>query len=294
MIAYNLAKSCQTSMNDRHPKIDRLMPEMFVGGLPSHVTEADIRSIFSIFGKIVSVRMMNYRDGRSRGFAFIRFNNLRSYSQVMDRSPICYQGKDIECKMALTKEQSKCHIEQTTAKKIYVGNVSKFLHEEDLKDYFEQFGPLEKVKIATTACNNLPRGFGFVAFKYEESVRSVLRYSLPHIIKGSTVKCRPAVSKSETENLKYEVADQMEMVTEKKLTDQKSKIHTEQNLVFHCRTVKGHPYSRRHIQKLQWKDTNSQEVNNIDSRTSKKQPYGYMIPPSWRTTMVHSRADIAW
>jgi RNA recognition motif-containing protein len=48
---------------------------LFVGNLSFSLTEADLMSTFSPFGKIVSVRIPTDEQGRSKGFGFVEFEN---------------------------------------------------------------------------------------------------------------------------------------------------------------------------------------------------------------------------
>ena len=51
--------------------------QIFVGGLPQHTTEAEIRSIFSQFGTILEVRV------NQKNFAFIVFDNAESVTSII-------------------------------------------------------------------------------------------------------------------------------------------------------------------------------------------------------------------
>ena len=46
--------------------------------------------------------------------------------------------------------------------KIYVGNLSHEVTEEDLRAAFEPFGPVESVSLAKDKATGKPRGFAFV------------------------------------------------------------------------------------------------------------------------------------
>jgi len=46
--------------------------------------------------------------------------------------------------------------------KIYVGNLSSEITEEELRQEFEAFGEVESVNIITDKISGRPRGFGFV------------------------------------------------------------------------------------------------------------------------------------
>lgn len=48
------------------------MKSIYVGNLPFTSTEAEVRELFSAYGEVSSVRLVNDRDtGRPRGFGFV-------------------------------------------------------------------------------------------------------------------------------------------------------------------------------------------------------------------------------
>ncbi|TAL28342.1 MAG: RNA-binding protein [Nitrospirae bacterium] len=53
-------------------------------------------------------------------------------------------------------------------KKIYVGNLSYKMTEEDLKDVFAKIGEVQSAKIITDAATGRSKGFGFVEMTSDE------------------------------------------------------------------------------------------------------------------------------
>ena len=53
-------------------------PRLFIGGLPYRFTEGELLSLFIPFGKVVSIRIMHNKWGKSRGLGFVEFDNLDS------------------------------------------------------------------------------------------------------------------------------------------------------------------------------------------------------------------------
>jgi cold-inducible RNA-binding protein len=51
---------------------------LFIGSLPFRYTEGELLSLFVSFGKIISLKIMHNRWGKSRGMGFIEFDNLES------------------------------------------------------------------------------------------------------------------------------------------------------------------------------------------------------------------------
>jgi len=52
---------------------ENTIPKLFVGSIPKHATEENLRDVFSLFGTIEELVLMKDPDGTSKGCAFIKF-----------------------------------------------------------------------------------------------------------------------------------------------------------------------------------------------------------------------------
>ena len=172
------------------------MPEIFVGGLPSSVTAAELQISFSVFGQLKSLRLMRYRDGLSRGFAFITFADWSTTQRVIDQKFHFMAGKHIECKLALDKEQARINIEHEVQRRIFVGNLTPEITAQDLYSYFSYFGTVSNVKIATTIKSDEPKVFAFIIFGNSHSADQVLNHPDKLCLKGVILYCNSAFPKT--------------------------------------------------------------------------------------------------
>ena len=69
--------------------------------------------------------------------------------------------------------------------KIYVGNLSYEVTEEDLRQEFEAFGKVESVNIITDKISGRPKGFGFVEMTSESEGQAAITG-----LNGKTLKDR--------------------------------------------------------------------------------------------------------
>ena len=58
--------------------------------------------------------------------------------------------------------------------KIYIGNLSREVTEDDLKEAFEAFGQLASVNVIKDKFNGEPRGFGFIEMPSKEEGQSAI------------------------------------------------------------------------------------------------------------------------
>jgi len=97
-------EGAQFTLDDHHVEIKRALPKVanggnvgssrsggmnrkvFVGGLPSTITEQELRDYFESYGRVNEVELLREKDsGRLRGFAFVTFDEEDSAEKCMQR-----------------------------------------------------------------------------------------------------------------------------------------------------------------------------------------------------------------
>ncbi|XP_077284915.1 heterogeneous nuclear ribonucleoprotein at 27C isoform X2 [Arctopsyche grandis] len=89
------------------PKRGGGYPKVFLGGLPSNVTETDLRVFFCRYGKVMEVVIMyDQEKKKSRGFGFLSFEDELSVERVTQEHYINLKGKQVEIKRAEPRDGS--------------------------------------------------------------------------------------------------------------------------------------------------------------------------------------------
>ncbi|XP_043939892.1 heterogeneous nuclear ribonucleoprotein A1 isoform X2 [Protopterus annectens] len=171
--------------------------KLFIGGLSFETTDESLRAHFEQWGALTDcVVMRDPNTKRSRGFGFVTYSTVEEVDAAMSARPHKVDGRVVEPKRAVSREDSQKPGAHLTVKKIFVGGIKEDTEEHHLRDYFTEYGKIEVIEIMTDRGSGKKRGFAFVTFDDHDSVDKIVIQKY-HTINGHNCEVRKALSKQE-------------------------------------------------------------------------------------------------
>ncbi|XP_053554466.1 heterogeneous nuclear ribonucleoprotein A3 isoform X4 [Bombina bombina] len=187
-----------TSEEQGHdPKEPEQLRKLFIGGLSFETTDDSLREHFEQWGKLTDcVVMRDPQTKRSRGFGFVTYSCVEEVDAAMCARPHKVDGRVVEPKRAVSREDSVRPGAHLTVKKIFVGGIKEDTEEYHLRDYFESYGKIETIEVMEDRQSGKKRGFAFVTFDDHDTVDKIVVQKY-HTINGHNCEVKKALSKQE-------------------------------------------------------------------------------------------------
>uniref|UniRef100_A0A8C7B773 RRM domain-containing protein n=1 Tax=Neovison vison TaxID=452646 RepID=A0A8C7B773_NEOVI len=185
----------------RHdPKEPEQLRKLFIGGLCFETTDDSLREHFEKWGTLTDcVVMRDPQTKRSRGFGFVTYSCVEEVDAAMCARPHKVDGRVVEPKRAVSREDSVRPGVHLTVKKIFVGSIKEDTEEYNLRDYFEKYGKIETIEVMEDRQSGKKRGFAFVTFDDHDTVDKIVVQKY-HTINGHNCEVKKALSKQEMQS----------------------------------------------------------------------------------------------
>uniref|UniRef100_A0A3P8Z694 RRM domain-containing protein n=1 Tax=Esox lucius TaxID=8010 RepID=A0A3P8Z694_ESOLU len=157
------------------PREPEQLRKLFIGGLSFETTEESLRLHFEQWGKLTdSVVMRDPNNKRSRGFGFVTYSCVEEVDACMAARPHKVDGRVVEPKRAVSREDSNRPGAHLSVKKIFVGGIKEDTEEHHIREYFERYGRIESIDIMEERATGKKRGFCFVSFDDNDTVDKIV------------------------------------------------------------------------------------------------------------------------
>ena len=164
--------------------------KLFVGGLSIQMKEKDIKSYFSTFGQIRSVKVIRNQKRVSKCYAFMWMEDESTMKTILDFKGHKINGRVVDVNFVIdAKKEAVRRMNDLKLKKLFVGGLSKCTTSEELKEYFESFGEVRSCFVICRPDSKVSRRFGYVEFTDSQVAQSVLENQGLYL-KGNNISCR--------------------------------------------------------------------------------------------------------
>ncbi|VEL28304.1 unnamed protein product [Protopolystoma xenopodis] len=167
--------------------------KLFIGGLSYSTDDYSLRNFYSQWGEIIDAVVMRDHSGRSRGFGFVTYSDADMAQKAHSNRPHNIDGRVVDAKFATPKDESAP--EGSSSKKIFIGGLSHDIGDDQLRDYFAQFGRITDSVVMIYKETREPRGFGFVTYETTDEADAAIS-AKPHKIGGQEVDVKKAVART--------------------------------------------------------------------------------------------------
>merc|ERR1711879_947654 len=134
----------------------------------------DLKQALSQYGAILEVVLKRDVTGTSRGFAFVTFAEAASVVKLLaNYANNTVQGQWVDVKPAWGDREFSVGVgadDPNEERKMFIGGLAWHITEEDISQYFSQFGTIVEVLLKKDAAG-ASRGFGFVTFENVTSMQ---------------------------------------------------------------------------------------------------------------------------
>ncbi|KAG5198395.1 hypothetical protein JEQ12_008085 [Ovis aries] len=135
-----------------------------------------------------------------QGFGFVTFSSMAEVDAAVAARPHSVDGRVVEPKRAVARQESGKPGARVTVKKLFVGGIKKDTEEHHLRDYFEEYGKIDTIEIITERQSGKKRGFGFVRFDDHDPMDKIVLQKY-HTINGHNAEVRKALSRQEMQEV---------------------------------------------------------------------------------------------
>lgn len=158
--------------------------KLFIGGLNFKVTEEELKAHFGKYGNVANVNVKcDPITGRFRGFAFVVFSTADAVEKALTAGDHIINGRKVEPRRAKSRPG-----------KIFVGGLPTDLTDEEIKNYFSQFGNITGIDLPFDKEKNQRKNFCFITFDNEYVVADLLKKP-KQMINGKPVDVKKATPK---------------------------------------------------------------------------------------------------
>ena len=237
-----------------------LINNVYVKNIPIEMSDDEVKALFAPHGNIKSLVLRKDEKIQTGQFGFVCFDDPNGTDK--DYGPKCAQdaiaalhgqtmpqnGLKLYVRAALKgaqreSEKIKETLRYKTSKKrcnLYVKNFPAEWGEAELKNLFDQFGPIEKIRVEPKGQTSSNNSYAFVCFKAPDAAASAKQTLHNHTIEGKALMINHYEIKELRALQREEAMDKSDF----------EKYQAQKNGGFHLNDLIAHPHMTQILQQL--------------------------------------------
>lgn len=185
--------------------------KLFIGGISLNVDIPHLEQLLKQFVQakgLISISMVKQiKSNNYSGYGYLSSTCPEDLDKLLALKTFKYLDSWIGIKPYLTKKNDIKQLKQDKDnRKIHIKGINFRVSEADLEEYFSTYGTINHIQINKNQSTGSYKGFGFIEFAHESSIKSVTA-SPVHIIKGVSLYCEKSKTKN-NEQQQQTVADE--------------------------------------------------------------------------------------
>eukprot|EP00747_Dinoflagellata_sp_TGD_P124314 gnl/TRDRNA2_/TRDRNA2_173959_c2_seq81.p1 gnl/TRDRNA2_/TRDRNA2_173959_c2~~gnl/TRDRNA2_/TRDRNA2_173959_c2_seq81.p1 ORF type:complete len:630 (-),score=187.47 gnl/TRDRNA2_/TRDRNA2_173959_c2_seq81:82-1971(-) len=172
-LAYTSIKgrSCRIMWSQRDPSLRKSgAGNVFVKNLDPNIDNKALYDTFSLFGNILTCKVVTDPKGKSRGYGFVHYETEEASKQAIERVNGMQIGDKTVSVAAFVKKAGR-EIDKTNFTNLYVKCFPKEWDDAKFEETFKAFGTITSCTMMT---DSKGRKFGFVAYEAPEMAKAAV------------------------------------------------------------------------------------------------------------------------
>jgi len=170
--------------------------KLFIGGVSFKTSDESLKEFYSQWGEITDVVVIKDKHtNRSKGFGYVTYKHSSMVDEAMSNRPHRIDDRQVQPKRAVPREETNA-ASQLSVKKIFIGGLKdKPITEDDIKEYFSQYGTITDCVLMKDKETGASRGFAFVEYDDHDPVDRMMLKKMVHRINDCPLDVKKAIPK---------------------------------------------------------------------------------------------------
>jgi RNA recognition motif-containing protein len=168
---------------------------LFVGGIPSAMSEESIQRHFEQFGAVLRTKIMRDKKSKAaKGYAFVTMASHQHLAKIALLDHVI-EGRKVDCQIASKKGEKKKWQDKLKKRRVFVTGLPNCLSNEDLISLFSNCGQVRNGFVIHDFATKTSKGYGYVEFMDQADALKALNSEVN--FKGKKIICQSYVGRHE-------------------------------------------------------------------------------------------------